>query len=76
MNFETRIEEKQCKIIGRDMAELHKEAKRLIESDGYAEGFAQGTDASGLYMVTLSKRSKLDPKPEPKAGPIVKEAKK
>jgi hypothetical protein len=67
MNFETRIENNQVRLIGRDMAELKKEAKRLISEEGYGDGFQQGTDSdSGLYMVTLSKASKVDPKPKTK----------
>jgi hypothetical protein len=69
MAIETRIENNQVRLIGRDMAELKKEAKRLIAVEGYGDGFQQGTDSdSGLYMVTLSKASKLDMKPKIKEG--------
>jgi hypothetical protein len=69
MSIEIRIENNQVKLIGRDMAELKKEAKRLISEEGYGDGFQQGTDSeSSLYMVTLSKDSKLDAKPKTKEG--------
>lgn len=74
MAFETITEGNTVKLIGLNAQELKNEAKRLIESGDYGNGYEIGTADSGLYQVTLSKSSKLDPKPDPK--PKHKEAKK
>ena len=74
MAFETITEGNTVKLIGLNAQELKNEAKRLIESGDYGNGYEIGTADSGLYQVTLSKASNLDPKPEPK--PKHKEAKK